>query len=100
MTKFGETNNFTTTDHFRAIARYVNPEYFIVNTSRPPSGILDLYNEEKGFFVEDDFSLNDARAIKGDFLDSAVIERKQGDKVRRSLVRHDPDKLARAIIEL
>jgi len=100
MTKFGQTNNFTTTDHFRAIARYVNPEYFIVNTSRPPSGILDLYNEEKGFFVEDDFSLNDARAIKGDFLDSAVIERKQGDKVRRSLVRHDPDKLARAIIEL
>ncbi len=100
MAKYGQTNNFTTTKHFDAVAGYVKLDYFIINTARPPFDILDLYKEEKGFFVEDDFSLDTVGIIKGNFLNSAIVERKQEDKVKRSLVRHDPDKLARAIIKL
>lgn len=37
--------------------------------------------------------------IGGDFVSQEDVVLQRGDTIRRSLIRHDPEKLARAIID-
>jgi hypothetical protein len=40
------------------------------------------------------------RAVSADLLADAGAARVRGDRLQRSLIRHDPDKLARAVLAL
>ena len=91
MTKFGETNNFRATDFVCAIHGALGPDaldYVLVNTKRPNPGRLKKYAEEKAMFVEAGELSNGPMPIFGDFV------RPKG------FLRHDPEKLAKAILSL
>ncbi|HTF57371.1 MAG TPA: gluconeogenesis factor YvcK family protein [Planctomycetota bacterium] len=99
LTQAGQTDGFTARDHVDEIARYLGrpPDRVIANTKRPPA-----------------WAIGDA-----DWVDPSGLETRGGDlleKVRRRdahrrarparfvagphLVRHDPAKLARAVMEV
>lgn len=94
MTQPGETDDYTAADHVRAVAKHVDCRVFnhvLVNQERPHKQLLDKYAESGQFFVEPDISAIREMAYKpiiGDYISQTEV------------VRHDPDKLADAILKL
>ena len=105
MTKSGETFGFTARDHIRELEKYIGKGAIgvtLVNkTETYPRGILKRYEEEKAGVVEDDLDGGDGlKVIRRSFVSRKVHKKDKSDKVKRSLIRHDSDKLAKAIISL
>jgi len=105
MTKYGQTNKFKSSDFVSELEKYVGKgviNYSLVNKSKEfPEGILDRYKLEKAKPVADD--LKDTKlmkVIRDDFISGEVYEKPSSDKLKRSLIRHDPDKLAKAIVKI
>jgi uncharacterized cofD-like protein len=99
MTKYGQTHSFTAMDHVSEIKSYIDrkPDYVLFNTTPLPEDILDKYAKENDYPVKDD--LGDTGVFRGDFLAEEEVSKPTGDVLKRSLIRHDSDKLARVIIE-
>ena len=99
LTQLGHTDGFTASDHVEEISRYLGkvPEFVISNTRRPPAWAL------QGAEFVDPVGLE---GLHADLLEPV----KRGDLKRRArptgfvagphLVRHDPEKLTRAILKI
>jgi hypothetical protein len=63
-----------------------------------------LYQQERAKPVEDDLRpelINQqVEIIRTDLLSQMVAESQAGDNIKRSMIRHDPDKLAQEIMKL
>lgn len=101
MTQPGETDDFTATDHIRAIEEHVAPslapgqshvfDFVLVNTARPSDEALERYARTGSAFVApsaDEITKLGYRPVKGTFLSESAV------------VRHDADRLAQAILRL
>ena len=105
MTKFGQTNGFSGKEHIEELERYLGEgaiNYVLVNKRNSfPRGILARYKEERAYPVRDDLNGElSFRVVRRDLVSSKIYEKPKSDKLKRSLIRHDSDKLARAIISL
>lgn len=105
MTKYGDCFGYKASDYIFDLEKYLGRgiiDYVVVNNNiKFPKNVLKKYNEEHSCPVEDD--LNDKsyyKIIRGDFLSTQMVEKQKGDKIERSLLRHDPKKLAKAITSL
>lgn len=101
MTKSGQTDGFTTVKHFTEISRYIEkePDVMLYNTTALPEDLLERYASEDEYPVKIE-TLDDQRFIGLDLLATGVVETVRGDTLRRSFLRHDAEKLARAIMSL
>ncbi len=94
MTQAGETDGYTAFDHVNAIITHTKPkliDYCIVNTARIPEEYLTKYNQENASAVVADiqrFKEAGTEVIGGDVISAA------------NYVRHNPDKLAKLILNL
>lgn len=94
MTQPGETDGYTAADHVRAVAMHAETRvfnYVLVNQERPDKPLLDKYVAENQFFVEPNVAAireMGYRPILGDYISQTEV------------VRHDPAKLADAILKL
>jgi uncharacterized cofD-like protein len=94
MTQPGETAGYAASDHVRAIEAHAGRrvfDYVLVNTARPSDEMLARYTRSGAQFVEPDYDAVAAmgyKAVKGSFISETAV------------VRHDPDKLARAVLRL
>ncbi len=105
MTKHGQTDNFKTSDFLSELEKYLGKNlinYVLVNKSRNfPEGILERYKLEKAEPVPDDLKdTKTMKVIRCDFISKDVYEKPSSDKLTRSLIRHDPGKLAGAILSV
>lgn len=103
MTKFGQTNGFSASDHVLELEKYLGKgaiDFCLVNlTNALPRGVLARYKKEKAFPVKDDLTNGmGLRVVRKRFISKHVFEKQKSDKLKRSLIRHDPTRLARAII--
>lgn len=100
MTKHGETDNFTARNFVEQIEKYLQGklDYVLINSKRPSEEIIKSYEAEKSFFVESDLVGENYQVISADLIDE-MPEVKEQEK-RRPLIRHDSEKLARALMEL
>jgi uncharacterized cofD-like protein len=94
MTKHGETHAYKASDFIKEILRHTGEsgvDYALVNRERPDDHKMKLYHQEHAYFVEPDKEAEAAgtKVIFGKFL-----------RTSGSLLRHDPEKLARAILEI
>lgn len=96
MTKFGQTTGFTAKDHVDELAKYVGryPDLVVVNDSPFPKEVLDLYAEEEEFPVVDNLQNDSYEVLREDIVADQLSEKSSSDKLKRSLIRHDSDKLA------
>jgi uncharacterized cofD-like protein len=103
MTRYGQTTGYTARDHLWEMERYLGKgsvDFVLVNKDGSiPQGILRRYKDENAYPVVDDLD-RDKNVIRGDFISKVIYEKPKGDALTRSLVRHDPDKLAKTIISL
>lgn len=99
MTKYGQTYNFTAVDHVEEIKKYLGkrPDYILINNSSLPEKILAKYKKEKNDYPVKDNLVKNKSIIRSDYLSRHIIKKYQADKLERSLIRHDSDKLARTI---
>jgi len=104
MTQPGQTDGFAASDHLEMLARHlgITPDVFVLNTARPPKGLLDLYRRDGSALVR-----ADVRSVRGlrvagrnllepRGLDVLTLYARHGKGLLAGphYIRHDPEKLA------
>lgn len=105
MTKLGQTNNFKASDHIAEFEKYVGEnalDYCLVNkTTKYSKNLLEKYKEEHAKPVMDDLKNSKGmKVIRKNMMASEIYTKHKSDKLTRSLIRHDSEKLAREIYKL
>jgi uncharacterized cofD-like protein len=95
MTQPGETVGFALSDHLRAIAEHVGPVVtdVLVHGEKLSRGVLSRYRAEGGAPVEIDPEQIERLGVR------VRVARLLPDEIVAE-VRHDPDRLARAVLEI
>ncbi len=77
---------------------------FVNNNFNFPNKALKAYEKEKARPIEDDLEVGHiqpkVKIIRTDLLSEKVPKREKGDKLSRSMIRHDADKLAEEIMKI
>lgn len=100
MTKMGQTDGLSLKDHVEEVLKYSGLsklDYILVNNRKPSGSALAWYEEFKSSMVIDD--LEDGFGLAGSVIRENLVadisyKKNPADKIKRSLLRHDPDKLA------
>lgn len=107
MTKFGQTNNFKASDFVYEVEKYLGRDtidYYLINDStKYPPNLLERYSEEASVPIVD--NLNEIqnrkfKVVRENIVSNKVYKKQKSDLLARSLIRHDSDKLAKAITSL
>ncbi len=101
MSRRGQTNGMGTKEYINEITRYIGrpPDQVILNTRLFREDLVSLYKKEDEYPVIHNYS-GEVRIVAGDLLATEDVILARGDILRRSLIRHDPYKLAHAIMGL
>lgn len=101
VTKYGQTSEFTASDHVKEVEKYIKKpvDFILVNSTKIPSKAMIAYREEKAYRVIDDYG-KDKRVIRSDLISDIIFDKVAGDRVKRSLVRHDSNKIKSVIEEI
>lgn len=99
FTKRGQTEDYTVRDHVAEIARYAGrePDVILMNQGGLTQDVLAKYAAEGEYPPHDDFLPSDARVRRLPLVSVYAVPAIPGDPLPRSLVRHDPAKVAAAI---
>ncbi len=104
MSQQGHTDNFSVSDYARALERYIGKNAFdtiIYNTKNPPQALVRRYADEGEPVVCTAACKQSGYELVGkDLLADGVAKTAKKDMLRRTLIRHDSEKLAKAIIRL
>ncbi|MEX1061620.1 MAG: gluconeogenesis factor YvcK family protein [Patescibacteria group bacterium] len=103
MNKFGQTNGFSASRYLSELENYTDLSFHhvLVNTAPLPEGILRYYaTSENSYPVGDDLREGEFNVVRGDFLSRQEIIPEKGDDLKRSLLRHDAKRLAKALIAI
>jgi len=95
MTQEGETEGYTTADHIQAIFNHSRPGLFdlcLVNNAPIPGDVLERYAQEGAEPIHADEP--GCRAL------GVELVRRPVSRVEKGYVRHDPELLAQALMEL
>lgn len=101
MTKYGQTDGMGAGEHLSTIERYLGREvdYCLINKTKLKKEYLEWYKSHKSTAVADDLG-GSKKAVREDLLDEEIHQKKKGDILVRSLLRHNSKKLAKAIYNL
>lgn len=101
MNKKGQTDNMTASQHVEIMEENLQRkiDVIVVNSAKPTRRSVTFYQRRHEDLVIDDLN-KDARVIRGDLLSDTKYINQKGDQVKRSLLRHDPDKLAKLLYRL
>lgn len=102
MTKYGQTTDFTASDHLADLEKYIKKsvDTVLINTEKPDDESLSWYEISHETVVEDDLHNSNLKIVRSNLIDVTPIPSILGDTIKRSLIRHDPDKLAKSLISL
>lgn len=104
MERLGQTEGMTVSDCVNEIERYLRraPDVILINNAPLPRDVVELYATIDGTKpVIDDADDSVAETIvRTDLISHQQSEKSSSDTVVRSLIRHDSDKLASAVISL
>lgn len=101
-TKPGHTEHFTAKRFCTELHHYLGDDVrysALVNNEPPAPHLVDRYESAHERLVIDDLNPRDPHVIRRELLTSRIQSLVPGDRIQRSLLRHDPDKLAEAILE-
>lgn len=103
MTKYGHTDDFLARDFVRIVEVYLGEgvlDFVIFNTKTPSSSLLKRYSSEGTIVKFDKNTLKDKKFIGANLVSPKIHRQDPVDRLKRTLIRHDPDKLAKVIISL
>ncbi|MBU6323778.1 MAG: YvcK family protein [Patescibacteria group bacterium] len=100
FTKKGQTNGYAASDFIQEIERYAGraPDVILMNTDTFPKEVVEFYAAHDECPLADDLPRDDARVRRLPLASVHELAKlREGDDVPRSLVRHDPGRLADAL---
>jgi uncharacterized cofD-like protein len=102
MSKKGQTRGLTHKDMVELVERYIGTrvDYVLLNNGELPQKALKRYLNEGEHTFEDDLGQNGRIIIRKDLVANSVIKKDKGDKLVRSLIRHDPEKLGKELYKI
>lgn len=107
VSKKGQTDGFTVSDHASEIERFAGLEfldYVLYNQQAPSEEIAKRYEQEGGYVTQadiDKLSAQSYEAVGGNFLGSMAVSNGADTLIgKRSLIRHDAKAVAKLILEL
>lgn len=102
-TKHGQTDGYTASRYLEVVEQYLQGrtiDYCLINTSEPSMDIVHRYEEAGEALVHDDLARSVTEIIRTPLVSEAIVTPVQGDTIRRSLLRHDPTRLAEVLAGL
>jgi uncharacterized cofD-like protein len=99
MNRRGQTTNFKVSDYIAEVESYLGEgviDYIVVNNQLPSDELIEKYADEGELVVCDCF---DKRVIQAPLLGNLQGQNKK-DFLKRNLIRHDSDRLARILIHI
>ena len=79
----------------------MNTDVVVINSKELNPELVEVYRKDNEYPIEDNLKdLGSLKVVRKDVLSSTVPHREEADQVKRSLIRHDPDKLARVLNSL
>lgn len=104
MTKYGHTDGFSVSNFVNTVEQYLGGkifDYVVFNTRKPSAAFLKKYSSEGEWVEPSKKVLKEKRFIGASLMSSTLYQQNPADTLlKRTLIRHDPDKLAKAIISL
>lgn len=104
MTEYGQTYGFTANRFIRELDKYFPSsrlDYVVMNNAHVPPAVLKRYRKTHAEPVANDIPKNAPfKVIEADLLSSSVVKPVKGDTLKRSLIRHDPEKIARLCMDI
>ncbi len=103
MSKIGQTRGKGQSECLKIMERYIGRkvDFVLVNNGMIPQKAYERYLEDGEDLIKDDLSDNrKSVVIREDLVASGTIKKDKGDVLVRSLVRHDSDKLAKALMNI
>ncbi len=103
MTKYGQTYNYTATDHIRMIRQYIGDaiDVVLVNNGSIPKHALNAYAAHFEHPVIDNIaSRSRFRVIRANVVSRKLASKSKSDMLIRSLIRHDSERLASELIQI
>lgn len=103
MTQQCQTHKYTASKHIKTLLEYLknNLDYVIINTRKPPKRLLQEYEKEYAFLIENDFEQIEKLGVK--IIGEDLIEKTSEKQIlweKKDLLRHDPNKIAKVLIRL
>ncbi len=102
MSKKGQTRGLTLESMLSLVEGYIGRkfDYVLLNNGRIPQKAYKRYIKQGEHIFKDDIKKNGREIIRADLVANSVIKKDKGDALDRSLVRHDPDKVARELYKI
>ncbi|MBI5138395.1 MAG: YvcK family protein [Candidatus Vogelbacteria bacterium] len=104
MNRKNQTDGYSVSDYVDELESYVTPEFFthvIANTEIPPIELIRKYKHESTPILAGRSKVPKFyKIVRGDFVSQKPVAIKKGDPIKRTLIRHDSNKLARQIVKL
>ncbi len=104
MTKYGQTTRHSAKDHVEDLKQYLKEsqlDLVLVNKKTPKKETLAWYKDFDEHQVEDNLGeKNKFLIIRENLIKDVVLAISPSDSLKRSIIRHDSDKLAKAIMEI
>ncbi len=99
MNRRGQTTGYKVSDYLKETVHYLGKDvfdYILVNNQTPDPALIERYAEE-GELVEND--IDDPRIISAKLL-GALTEKRKGDIMSRSLIRHNSTQVTKEIMNI
>ena len=103
VTKVGQTTGMSALDHLQEIERYcsISIDTCVINKDVLPTDLLEKYAQKGEYPVDNETIKNTSRhVIETSLLDTEDVVISKNDVVRRSLLRHNSEKLAKTVLKL
>lgn len=100
MTKIGQTRHKSVKDVVEIIEEYIGRklDYVLLNNGRIPKEAFQRYIEDGENLIKDDIDESGGRiVIRKDLVANDDIKQEKGDTLKRSFVRHDSQKIGKAL---
>lgn len=105
MTRFGQTDKFSASDHLTELEKYLGEgifDYCLINKKGTiPNKAIAWYKKHDVEPVKDDLDdRNDLKVVRGNYVSGKFYIKSDSDKLTRSIIRHDSNKLAKGLLKI
>ncbi len=101
MSKKGQTRNISQSEYLHIMEEYIGKkaDYVLINNGKIPQKAYSRYVKKGEHIIEDDITKKSTHGIviRADMVATTPVIKDKGDKLERSLVRHDSKKLDREL---
>ena len=102
MTKAGQTSGMGVAEHAAEVEKYIGQklDVVLVNEAPLPKDLLEKYATDNEYPVISNCAPHHCNVVGADLVATEAVETAAGDILKRSLIRHNPQKVAEQLLAL